>query len=486
MALRYVKRKEIASQGTHTWALIGPDGCGISVFDEFCRRIKDYAYATKRRYIVVVSRFIDFLYAVRVLGEGAVTKRVVNEAIDHYLLLLRYGENISFSMGNATQKSYEPGDQRKEAALREIAHRLRIKPLKRWDNTIAALNRFLRVCENLEHEAHEIAIVRAKIERTVVQASTVDYMPLLEAIAGSKFLSESEVRHIRYASMLGGVIRYRAGELQRPRGLSAGRKRGAQQHLDVLDFPMNWFKNLLTASTTWRDRALWALLAASGIRRSEALNMTWDLIDINAEQVYVLDPDLLRYGRDVQTMERADRFKGRTVSWTYLRMPYRQQFFEILLQYRRYEYILPADGNNFVFQYLQSQYRGKPLREAADSTLNELFTDAVARAGVPPPSARLKGNRWTVHSLRHAYGMYMLNDFRVPGQPYPGLTEAEVQQLMGHKDINSTRIYARPKKERLMQKLEAHDQAVLQYSDSLEGLPSPIIKRIDNRLKTKG
>lgn len=38
------------------------------------------------------------------------------------------------------------------------------------------------------------------------------------------------------------------------------------------------------------------------------------------------------------------------------------------------------DGNNFVFQYLRGHYAGKPLREAADSTLNEAFTVAVRRA----------------------------------------------------------------------------------------------------------
>ena len=56
----------------------------------------------------------------------------------------------------------------------------------------------------------------------------------------------------------------------------------------------------------------------------------------------------------------------------------------------------------------------------------------------------------------------MLNDYKVPGQTQPGLTEAEVQLLMGHKDINSTRRYAKLRSDRLQAKLLAHDQKFIQ------------------------
>jgi len=74
----------------------------------------------------------------------------------------------------------------------------------------------------------------------------------------------------------------------------------------------------------------------------------------------------------------------------------------------------------------------------------------------------------------------MLNDFRVAGQELPGLTEAEVQLLMGHKLISSTRKYARPKETRLRQKLAMHDQMLLGYDapHALEGLPAPFLERL--------
>lgn len=481
MSLRNVVREEVSVSGRVSWRLKGRDGLPISVFDEFSRSIAGDAYATKRRYAIVVSRFIDYLYEVEILGKGAVTRGAVNQAIDYYLLLLSHGKNISLGAAAIAHDTTGVADdlRQREEALKQVAYRLEIRPLKAgsWDNTLAALNRFLRLCAMLENEAREIALFRGGVANELIDASALDCSPLLEAVDGSSMLSRAEVQYIKQSSMLGGVIRFRGAELSRPRGLSAGRKGNKQSDVNKLEFPMTQFPLLLEATFSWRDKALWTLLAANGIRRSEALNLEWEHIDFENETVYVLDPDFTRYGRDLPDDERYSRFKGRMVSWTYLRQPYRNWFFEFLLQYRQHEYVLPADGNNFVFQYLLGQYSGKPLREATDSTLNAAFTDAVRRAGIKGPPFD-PTNVWTVHSLRHAYGMYMLNDFNVPGQVFPGLTLAEVQLLMGHKDINATRIYARPRQARLKEKLTRHDQAMLSCQDSVTGLPPAIASRL--------
>ncbi|WP_295004589.1 site-specific integrase [uncultured Dechloromonas sp.] len=481
MSLKNVKREEVVVVGKVSWRLTDCDGFPVPVFDEFCRSIAGDAFATRRRYAIVVSRFIDYLYEVEILGKGPVTRSAVNQAIDYYLLLLSHGENISLGATAIERDVTGVADElrQREAALKRVANRLEIRALQpgSWDNTLAALNRFLRLCAMLENEAREIAMLRGGVTKELVEASTLDYTPLLEAIDGASMLSRAEVQHIKQSSMLGGVIRFRGSELSRPRGLSGGRKRKKQADLELLEFPMAQFPKLLEATFSWRDKALWTLLAASGIRRSEALNLEWEHIDFENETVYVLDPDYTRYGRDLPEDERFSRFKGRVVSWTYLRQPYRSWFFEFLLQYRQQEYVLPVDGNNFVFQYLRGQHAGKPLREAADSTLNEAFTAAVIRAGIKgPPFA--PEHVMTVHSLRHAYGMHMLNDFNVPGQLMPGLTEAEVQLLMGHEDINSTRKYARPRPAKLMEKLVRHDQAMMAHQDSMTGLPPAIASRL--------
>ena len=463
MALVHVRKDDVNEFGRQSWRLYDPSGVPISVFSEFCRKLEGLSFETRRRYTTVVARFIDYLYEVRVLGGKPVTRAVVNDAIDYYMALLKSGDQLSLAVGKRERARYAEGDQAREAALRAVARRLGIEPLSSssWDNTLAALNKFLRLCVLLEREAKEIALIKGGIDKTVVNEAEWDYRPLLAAVDGVTSFSPEEVQHLKHSTMLGGVIRFRGDDLQRPKGLRMSARQKLQVDVDSLDFPEQHFPALLMNATSWRDRALWALLLASGIRRSEALNLQWCDIDFAAREVFVLDPKLLRYGRQMSVEERERRFKGRTVSATYLRQPYRDWFFSYLKQYRRDEYRLPADGNDFVFQYLISPHFGRPLHEATDETLNSAFTSAVKRARVPgPPIA--PSYVWTAHSLRHAYGRFMLNDFKVPGQTQPGLTEAEVQMLMGHKEIQSTRKYAKLRSDRLAAKLMAHDQQSLQ------------------------
>ncbi|EIF30154.1 site-specific recombinase XerD [Burkholderia sp. Ch1-1] len=482
MALRNVVREESRHTGFDGWRLKGPDGAYIAAYDEFSKSVKDEKFATRKRYCEVVSRFIDYLYEVGILGKGHVSRAQVNQSIDYYLLLLRDGDQVSFT---SARKDDDCGawdeEALRESSLRKVAVRLGIQPLsaRSWSNTTAPLNRFLRLCALLQEEAHEMALLRAQVDPKTVQLASLDARPLLDAVSGSAFLSRNEVASIRFASALGPVIRFRGEDLRRPRGIRGPKIKSAQRDTEVLDFPMDHFGTLLDAATCWRDRALWLLTAASGIRRSEALNVEWHHIDFDAQIVYVLDPEYLRYGRDLPESDRYSRFKGRAVSWTYLRMPYRQQFFEALLEYRRREYVLPEDDNDYVFQFVESSKRGVPYRQASDTALNKQFVRAVERAQIPGPPMSPR-YIWTQHSLRHAYGVYMLNDFRVVGQELPGLTEAEVQLLMGHKLVTSTRKYARPKETRLRQKLAMHDQMLLGYDapQALEGLPAPFIERL--------
>ena len=474
MTLVHVRKEDSNEFGQQSWALYDPTDVPISVFSEFCRKLNGLKYATRLRYTTVVARFIDYLYEVKVLGGHPVTRAVVNDAIDYYMALLRAGDRISLTVGKRERARYAEGDQVREDALRAVARRLEIKPLatSSWDNTLAALNRFLRLCALLEREAKEMALLKGGIDRTLVAEAEWDYGPLLKAVDGVTSFTSEEVHHLKHSTMLGGVIRFRGTDLSRPKGLRKSFRQQSQVDVNSLDFPQPHFQALLAKATFWRDRALWTLLYASGIRRSEALNLQWCDLEFTAKEVFVLDPDLVRYGRDVPPEERERRFKGRTVSWTYLRQPYRDWFFEYLRRYRREEYRLPMDDNDYVFQYLISPHFGRPLYEATDETLNSAFTSTVKRARIPGPPIHRK-YVWTAHSLRHGFAKYMLNDFRVPGQDRPGLTEAEVQLLMGHKDIESTRKYAKLRDDRLQQKLLSHDRAYLQGAEVAPCLALP-------------
>ena len=74
----------------------------------------------------------------------------------------------------------------------------------------------------------------------------------------------------------------------------------------------------------------------------------------------------------------------------------------------------------------------------------------------------------------------MLNDFPVDKKRgIYGLSLSEVQMLMGHASITSTKHYARTKRRNLEDKLEASDRES-NLSDSIDLLPSDKKSRAEN------
>lgn len=454
--LKNLVRYKTAVLGRTSWILLDKDGVPVEAFSYFCRKNWDFAYSTQKRYAEAVSAFIDYLFEANAFGvTSSPTKRYLNDVIDAYSTLLRDGSQC---LGEKTSASLDqhPENEWLVAVCRSLVR----KPLSQgsFSNTLAAINRFLRLSESLAAEAYE----RAKILGLEHEAS---FSSLIQAISGAERLSVSEQRNMRMNSVLGSVMRWRGQGLSRPCRL-VDPNEPVQIDLRNLDFPLDYVLPLARAATSWRDRALWLLLAASGIRVSEALNLQWIDIDILNQKIYVLDPNGRRLGNDLDALEK-NRFKGRTVSMTYLIQPFRQAFFQALEQYVKSEYIPPrskADGD-YVFQYIESSLRGKPYVGVSDSMLNKSFKSACKRAAVPQPTVGEK--LWTIHSLRHLYGVYMLNDYPVnPNQGIFGLDLAEVQVLMGHKDINSTRGYARKKRRGIERRLMQTDKYLLGLSES--------------------
>ena len=270
MALVNVRKEAVNEFGQRSWALYDPTGVPISVFTEFCRKLDGLKYATRLRYTTVVARFIDYLYEVKVLGGPPVSRAVVNDAIDYYLALQRCGDQISLAVGKRERARYAEGDEAREAALRAVARRLEIGPLasKSWDNTTAALNRFLRLCALLEREAKEMALLKGGIEKSLVGEAEWDYGPLLKAVDGATSFTSEEVQHLKLSTMLGGVaIRFRGRDLTRPKGLPKSSRQQSQVDVNSLDFPERHFPALLAKAHFWRERALWTLLYASGVGR---------------------------------------------------------------------------------------------------------------------------------------------------------------------------------------------------------------------------
>lgn len=458
--LRNIVRREIrtADDSVVSWEVLDLSGTPIPACALFIQKLEGYAFATRKRYVEAMCRFVDYLYETGLLGsfrdsDELPTRRRVNEAMDAYVPLLLRGsaatQKILTALPDASQQTW----------LLTAVRNLQIQPCKRTslDNTLAAVNRFLRLSENLAQEARDLA------EQHGIELPS-QYSPLINAVSGFTKLTSAQRAFIQSSSMLGGVVRMH-GEIRRPAGLQR-RASSVQSDQMVLDFPVAYMPALLEAATCWRDKALWLLLLASGIRRSEALNLRWSDISYERRCVYVLDPNNRRYGRFTTPEDRV-RFKGRTMSWTYLWEPWRSRFFEALEEYRKREWRVPSDGKDFVFQIrkVQDGQVGVPLLYASDAALNQSFKTAVKRARIPVPG-QVDGESWTPHSLRHAYGVYMLNYIPVAPGVF-GFPETDVQALLGHESIVSTRRYARREKDVLRAKLEYADQMALGYSPNV-------------------
>jgi integrase len=256
--------------------------------------------------------------------------------------------------------------------------------------------------------------------------------------------------------------------MSRPRRLAL-RQHGVQDDTHRRDFPIQCVIPLANMATSKRDKALWLFLAASGTRASEARNLQWTDIDPATQEVFIFDPLGRRLGGDMTQQERI-RFKGRTVSMTYLIQPFKQLFFEALAEYVNEEYVPSRDERDagFVFQYIEPRRRGVPYVSASDASLNANFHIACERVSLQlEPEMRNVLDGRTLHSLRHMYGVYMVNDFPVDlKEGRFGLELSEVQILMGHKELRTTRHYARPKRQSLQSKLLLADQQLLGSSSN--------------------
>jgi integrase len=209
------------------------------------------------------------------------------------------------------------------------------------------------------------------------------------------------------------------------------------------------------------------------------LNLRLSDIDVERQVLWVQDPELRRYGRQMTEGE-VSRFKGRTMSRTYLFEPLRSAFFDALRRYLEEEFV-PTDKHNYLLQKLDRDNRGAPLAQASDTARNNAFKAAVVRAGIAGPPQRPE-HCWTQHSLRHMYGVYMLNYLPIPSGY--GLRVTEVQVLMGHADVSSTRHYARHDAELFRAKLEYADRHFIDTDLTIDGFPRLIAERLRHAAQT--
>lgn len=235
--LKNVVRERRFRNGEESWKLSTKAGEPIAAFDTFCDQNSELAFRTQKRYGEVASRFIDYLYEAKALDQ-AVKSSHLNAVVQAYPTLLRDGSAIT------AKRVRESGNDTWLAEVAEGLNWTRLAP-KSFDNTLAAVNRFLRLSETLAREANEKAALFG------IETKGGGYRALIEALDGNVSLSTFEVAAMKQNSMFGNVAKFAPKGILRPRRLRrpVGTAGGSARHLD---FPRDALPALIAAAT--RDR----------------------------------------------------------------------------------------------------------------------------------------------------------------------------------------------------------------------------------------
>lgn len=413
--LKNVSLIEATLNGKRSWRLLDPQGARVRAFDVFAKTLERRSVNTRASYCRWLAEFFDYLFEASVWApagtSGCVSQDTLVEVIEAYDEYLVFGADS----GNAI--------------ARRINETLPSPRLSRQSSSIkhAAIRRFLRISERIRAQMLELS-------KSGSVTINVDGQKLLPGIGEKRNLPESQRRALVANSMLAGVI---AGG---PKLIEDGILPTTVPDINYdheRAFPFDKVADVLRHLTTHRDKALYALCAASGCRVSEALQLLWDDVDTKAQTVRLVDPKSRPTCRSYLALTAKARdllvWKGRATPVTLLIEPFATMLFEALVAYMRREYI-PHARHGFVFQYTRGSERGQPYFLAAASSRNAVLNRAIKLAEV----AHVEGP----HSLRHMYGTYLLNYFPRPDGTY-GLPIGIVQKLMGHRQIKDTAKYAR-------------------------------------------
>ncbi|VXC96292.1 tyrosine-type recombinase/integrase [Sphingomonas sp. AX6] len=442
-------RSPIFLNGSKYFQLIHINGEIDQSFSAFIEHLlcRSYAPETIRRYLNIVACFLDYLSEIS-LYPVSPSKRYISKALDRYVPLKL----------NANR-------------LRRIDKRHLSDPFIAWGAPLVASLGIRQVgsTNGIVSAVRHYLALSDQFERALNEGSAYDELsstkpPVSEQIQFASVVS----RPMPGNSMLSGVLR------RPPTAIDATRS----QHRDRVgisderykDFPIGRFPDLLQHANSWRDRFLWALLGASGLRVSEACALQWGDVDIPTQTIIVLNPNN-RPGSKDGGPARQLRFKGRTTQAIFLLPELKSEVFRSMYFYLAHECqgSLPSD---YVFQDIRpGKSRGRPFYDLSDAARTTAFHRACERASIPQTGVK----SWAPHSLRHMYGVFLTNYLPVPGGF--GLRLEEVQRLMGHASDRATRTYARQDEIVLEAKLELADRIVM-GGGALDDLPRTIADRL--------
>ncbi|MGH1462739.1 MAG: tyrosine-type recombinase/integrase [Neptuniibacter sp.] len=434
---KYVSLKKTTYKGRQSRELLDPEGDPIIGFTLYMHHLikKEKGLNSRSSYARHLSQFFDYLYEVALLNNG-LTELLLEDACEEYETYMILGKEADYELAAKVAKSLPSPC---------------ITP-KSYDAHHAAMQGFLRQSGRFAKRIKQLEEAGYKTGK--------NNSDLLLFQSEEKELSFTERRNIIYNSVLASTISGGAhtalGNLVERRFPSEDNDDGLFDYeTDEKAFPWDSVQALLDAAPSYREKAFWSLQAATGCRYSEALQILWEDIDFEKREVKLIDPKSRIHTYHTLKPEQIEKlvFKSRATPLTFMIQPWAGKFFKYLLEYQRSDEYRMAANHDFVFQSKHDKTYGEPYCFNSYQGTLDIFKRAAKKAVGT-------GKGYGLHSLRHMYGIYLAND-ALTADGKRGFPLTAVQTYMGHKDIKTTRKYARKDKERVKAELQiANDDAM--------------------------
>lgn len=281
---------------------------------------------------------------------------------------------------------------------------------------------------------------------------------LMGQLAQKKALKKSEKAAILSKSMLAGCIAGGPKKIKRPH-LSMPRRFGRPQDNDQnffeKCFPIEKVLELIKNASSYRDICLFSLLAGTGVRTSEAMQLRCEDVLLEEESIQILPyVERIEVYDDLTDRQIAElSFKGRTTKDVVFLQPFRKIFFSNLLNYFHEERDRFNPSHDYLFVTLSNNAQGTIWFDSDSTSHNRTFKSTQKRINKEGEKV------YSLHSLRHFYGTWMRN-YEPNEEGGFGLPLSVVKKAMGHKFESTTDGYSMPDHKVTMRKMQ-HVQALI-------------------------
>ena len=387
-----------------------------------------FAESSPSQYCQATAGFFDYCYETGVMGGPPMPPEVAQETINLYWDFLTNGVNST------------------DFVVRRAAKALKKTPVKPTSarTYLAGVNDFLRTSQMKLKDMASLVRILTKSDAL----ANVTSLPQAE----DRRRTKAEIDKIHSNTLTFGNTPKNA-HTHALGGIPGGKVNGSSVSRN---FPTEKVLDLLNNVEAPMHRCIAAMIAAGGVRHSEAWGIRKSDIDIDTRTIRIEDPNFHRNPAAEKAAKKLP-YKGRALAIIVMFEPFKTIFFESLADYLD---VRPTTDSDYLFVSDSNQAYGEPLlflknMNSLNKQLNRALRKAQIELRTTSPATKAP---YTSHSLRHFYGVWARNFVYISGRREIGLTLPEIKLLMGHRDIKSTEKYARLSEENAIAEIEAAER----------------------------